>query len=253
MALPTINRQYLHPAWIQNPSLQPDTRDLVQVFSLRLDHFNDKEAARLLSAQWGRYAGCLDGNEKFQRQQLAALSLRYFVVSRLLGAAVEDVAFHDGRGKKLELARPAVTPPLYLSQSHTDRYLMLAVSPTPCGVDVENLRRPTSYPHILEKAFPPAWRADIDALPPESEEAAQRFTAYWTALEAWYKLRGTGSFPSFLRSVRDADRTAQQDPAWEETHLYPVQVDRDYWACLALVSKSVSIQFCRVESTAIPG
>lgn len=75
----------------------------------------------------------------------------------------------------------------YFSLSHSGRYAVLAVAPTPVGVDVERVRADEDCAALATLALHPAERL-LYARRPD----ARTFFALWTLKESYLKLRGTG-------------------------------------------------------------
>ena len=75
----------------------------------------------------------------------------------------------------------------YFSLSHSGRYAVLAVAPTPVGVDVERVRADEDCAALAALALHPAERL-LYARRPD----ARTFFELWTLKESYLKLRGTG-------------------------------------------------------------
>lgn len=81
---------------------------------------------------------------------------------------------------------------VHFSLSHAADVAVVAVAPTPVGVDVE----PLAAPSVAEELAPrlhPLERAEIEAAgPPGSPARAEVFTRIWVRSEAYLKAIGTG-------------------------------------------------------------
>ena len=88
----------------------------------------------------------------------------------------------------------------HFSLSHSGDYVILAVSDTPVGADIEGTTKGTMK--IARKAFPKKWVLELEKLDSVSSPDFQKeFSRYWTLYEASVKLMGCG----FAKKVSDED------------------------------------------------
>ena len=88
----------------------------------------------------------------------------------------------------------------HFSLSHSGDYVILAVSDTPVGADIEGTTKGTIK--IARKAFPKKWVLELEKLDSVSSPDFQKeFSRYWTLYEASVKLMGCG----FAKKVSDED------------------------------------------------
>ncbi len=78
---------------------------------------------------------------------------------------------------------------IYFNLSHSGEYVVLAVSDSPVGVDVEHKSK--SYEILAKRCFCEEEYKDIQAAITE-EERKHRFLEYWTMKEAYIKCIGEG-------------------------------------------------------------
>lgn len=134
------------------------------------------EAALLLPA-WRRerYARLRYGPA---RQESLGAGLLYAHALRAHGLSPEEPVRVLPAGKPVLAAREG----LFFSLSHSDRYMLCAVSDAPVGADVQRMR-PVKL--SLARRFHPAERDWLSRLPEEEREGA--FYRLWTRKEAWVK------------------------------------------------------------------
>lgn len=201
----------------------------------------------------GHLASLLNGTAKFQRQSLVTAALRYHIISKICGVPLREISFHYSPEGKPRLVHPVTICPAHISQSHTDAYALLALSTFPCGVDVEKIRHPENYPNILSKGFPRAWANNVRSMQDGSLEQARRFTAYWTALESYYKIIGTVPMRRFLREQCRDGETVCCGGGNPNCHGYHFDVDSENMACLTLSGGASEIRFFRVSPSFLEG
>ena len=79
------------------------------------------------------------------------------------------------------------TDPLHFSISHTPRHAFCALSPTPIGIDAEELDRKTNR-KLADKILSPAERQQYDASP----DKCRALLTFWVLKEAAAKRSGEG-------------------------------------------------------------
>lgn len=167
-----------------------------------------------------------------RRAHLVAHALCRHVLGGLLGVAPEALRFvRDAHGK------PAVRHPareLFFSLSHTRGLVACAASfDGPLGLDVEPIDAAPADPELLDLFLQAAPAGDAPG------DAGRAFYACWTALEAYWKARGTG-----LSTANPRLRLARQDGVLQGTlegdasgasrlFITPVDVDPGFAVALA--------------------
>jgi phosphopantetheine--protein transferase-like protein len=124
-------------------------------------------------------------NERVKREKYFVFKLLYYALERSFGL----------RGNKLELKKELYggwsCGDIYLSLSHSDGALAVAVSRAPIGVDIERVKCPRKKDlarHILnEKEL-----SEYESIPEENRE--KRLIELWTAKEAIFKSKGLDRF-----------------------------------------------------------
>lgn len=79
---------------------------------------------------------------------------------------------------------------IYVSLSHSGRWVSAAVSTAPVGVDVETASRPRDYPGMSHLCCTPDERACLNRL--DTNDLTREFLRLWTLKEAWAKREGRG-------------------------------------------------------------
>lgn len=192
------------------------------------------------------FGGLRKGSGKFHKQRLLSLALRYYIISVSFGLPPRDIRFEYSEKGKPRLASPALAHPIHFSQSHTDDFVLLALSDMPCGVDIEKMRNPKKYPHIVAKGLPADWTRALSSIQDHSAEGTRRFTAYWTALESYHKIQGSVSLRQFLRNVSGTEATLHDDATLSNYCGYHFDVDQENIACLTVAREASRIRFFQV-------
>lgn len=143
----------------------------------------------------------LHREEMVQKKVLAGIFMQYGL-SRVTGMPIRNICYSYGKQGKPELdwmniSRQDILPvrdsgsveQLDFNLSHSGKYVVLAVSDKPVGVDVERLRN--NRQNIAKRCFHKKEYEDIMAL--QSQESRdRRFLEYWTMKEAYVKRSGDG-------------------------------------------------------------
>lgn len=195
------------------------------------------------------HASCVGAEADVLRsQKLLSLAMKYFVCSACLKVPVQELRFTRTRDGKPGMLSPESSTPLYFSQSHTDAYVVMSVSDTPCGVDVERLRGPSSYPRLSQKGLPLTWSRELRNQECSAEQA-RLFTRYWTALESLYKIDGKGSLKRFVRELYGEETPSGR--GWlSGTWGAHFEVGNGHLACVTLGAKPSRLAGFRVS---LPG
>lgn len=218
------------------------------VFALKIPDCQLPEMTWLKKLNSDDRLSCLaNSGEKFHRQRLVSLALRYYVTSVIFRVPVQDISFHYSHRGKPRLVQPVTLCPVYFSQSHSDTCALLALSTFPCGVDVEKIRYPENYPNVLSRGFPRAWTSKVRSMQDGSPEQARCFTAYWTTLESYFKITGNVPMFRFLREQCRDGETLCGSGGNMNYHGYHFDVDSENMACLTLSGEASEILFFRVS------
>ena len=128
--------------------------------------------------------------------------------------SVEDFCEHNGHTsvapifvKRTSLGKPYVEGRrgVYVSVSHAERLLLVAVADCEVGIDCESLtRRVRDVNALASRFFTPAEKSLLDNTPKEQRE--EKFIAMWVLKEALVKLSGEG-----LAAITKTDSTAIPD------------------------------------------
>ena len=204
--------------------------------------------ARLLPA--GENA-CLDRIASRARRQRACIAWasRRSILARYLGCKPDEVAIvRHGRGAPTV---DASGHPLHVSLSHSEDWMLLAVSRMHrVGVDIERIDPDADVVRLARRFFPANEADELASLP-----AAERHKAFfraWTRKEAILKGVG-GGVPSRLRSV-PAGVGTQDEPVvmggsvWT---LCGLAVPEPYAATLAVDGAAPVVLHDTIESSAL--
>ena len=101
----------------------------------------------------------------------------------------------------------------YFSISHCKQGIVVAVSETPIGIDIEAIRPLNEG--LVQKAMNPQEQAQIAA----AENPAQEFIRLWTRKEAYVKMQGTGIISDMHEILQDTHALQ-----WHEI----VDIDKGY-------------------------
>lgn len=122
---------------------------------------------------------------------LAARALLRTTLSHYAGVRPQDWRFRIGPWGRPEVESPRVGGSAHCNLAHTDGLVVCVAARKPeVGVDVEPRTRRGSFIDLARRYFSAAESADIEAAP--KGERRQRFLAYWTLKEAYFKARGLG-------------------------------------------------------------
>ena len=119
------------------------------------------------------------------------------VLGRHLGVAPGELRFRREPKGRPYLCEPADGP--QFSLAHSGERMLLAVGPSPCGVDLEALSRPRRYEELARAYLGEEEREWM--LSGDAAARGRRFMQLWTAKEAVLKACGLG-ISDGLRKVR---------------------------------------------------
>jgi phosphopantetheinyl transferase len=130
-----------------------------------------------------------------RNEYVSARIIARYLAGAYLGIAPSAVVLKQTPNNKCSIIPPEPDArPLFTGWSHSNGVLLMAFSRCEIGVDVEVIRDPQHYPHVdnLLKEYL------------RKQEYAEcgnpwRFTAYWTACEALFKVSGKGTLLEMLR------------------------------------------------------
>jgi 4'-phosphopantetheinyl transferase len=169
-------------------SARPDFRSLSGIALFRLpvaaSHSFARQATALLQAQELQRAHRYHRPADYYRFLLGRAAQR-LVLGAYLGLPPAALHFEPGANKKPQLRE---APLLHYNISHAGDLVLLAVSKTEVGVDVEQLNALFTFQELLDYSFSPAEKAFIEASPiPHCA-----FYQFWTRKEAFVKATGQG-------------------------------------------------------------
>jgi|GEM_PF-2072961 len=200
-------------------------------------------------SEWGHILPCGEieslapGAECKRRALLRETSsaMRSFVCGLCLGVAPGKVRFTRSPAGKPSVLVNDKAVPIHFSQSHTNACIVTAVYDMPCGVDVERMTDPLSYPQLSRRGFPEGWIRELDATK-DKTRAVRLFTVYWTALESLFKLYGGHSLIGFLRELNLSSRDDAVQLRFEGVWGAYFEVDGEHLACLTLARRASRVR-----------
>lgn len=151
-----------------------------------------------------RYLSLLNPSEKDQyhrflrdadrHRYLITRALVRTVLSRYLPGHPADWQFTAGERGRPELVQPHAPNPLRFNLSHTQAFVILAITTThDIGVDIESTTRRCDMQNIARHFFSPTEQADLIHLEANNPELLRtHFFFIWTLKEAYIKARGQG-------------------------------------------------------------
>lgn len=134
-------------------------------------------------------------NETLKRKRILTGNFLQHVLSIETGASVRKIRFAYGQQGKPELdyegMRAAGAVPkegICFNMSHSGDYVVIAVSDSPVGIDIEH--KTGNYSAVAKRCFCDEEYMSMIALP--IEEQPRRFLELWTMKEAYIKRNGMG-------------------------------------------------------------
>ena len=140
--------------------------------------------------RWGTLLFGRSGNRAIRLSRLRGRPLARSMTGELLCRNLLSELAPDGDfyPEEDELGKPCLPgSSLYVSISHSGDCVAAAVSDTPVGIDLQELRRISDV--VLRRYFSPAERSWIDG-----GEPSERAIRLWTMKEAFGKLLGNGIY-----------------------------------------------------------
>lgn len=147
-----------------------------------------------------RLQGWLDDDERARLQRfvrpvdqqrfLVSHGLLRLILSKRLDCLPKQIRFGTTGRHKPVVIEPRQQPALHFNLSHTQAMVVVAVSASPVGVDVEWLARPIAGESLAARYFTLREFSDIQSQ--DSAHVQQQFMTYWTLKEAFLKAEGWG-------------------------------------------------------------
>jgi 4'-phosphopantetheinyl transferase len=174
--------------WSAPPdNLQPPT-DTIHLWRIKLDGAVES-MLHLLSMdeqQRARRLNSAQARDPFIRARGAMRA----ILGRYLDSPPQRLRFNYGDKGKPYLQNPSAN--VQFNLSHADKLALLAVSPAPVGIDLEQLRERKDLARVATRMFPPSIAQDLAKL--QGDALIRAFFYHWTYLESCSKCRGTGLF-----------------------------------------------------------
>jgi phosphopantetheinyl transferase len=151
----------------------------------------------------------LSSSSRFKlNERKTELGKRQFIASRAL---IQHIYMNDFNAdiysavQIIEGVTPKLegSPELYISISHSQQYVSVAISQNRIGLDIESPRRERDYQEIANKTFN-ANESEWIVSSGSNEQLKSRFFQIWTARESLYKL-------GYLKNLLDQKFDALQE------------------------------------------
>lgn len=184
--------------------------------------------------------------EDDKKRALLSFALLRLLLSRVTGKAPEKIKISracpicgkpHGKPKVLE------EEPIEVNISHSGKWVLIAIAlHTPVGIDVEKRTPDLIEDEMVKKVLSTEELREWEKLSCSEKEAA--FYRYWTRKEAILKATGEGlTVPMPGLSVSRQEMTPRLI-RWEgneekvsQIHCYPILIDPQYEACLAVIGR----------------
>lgn len=124
-------------------------------------------------------------NENVRRKRIYTGAFLQYVLADELGVSMYSLRYCYNQWGKPELEGHD----LFFNLSHSGEYVVLAISDSPVGIDVEHKTK--GYDVLAKRCFCPEEYEDIMSAGKE-EERQHCFLEYWTKKEAYIKCLGEG-------------------------------------------------------------
>lgn len=167
------------------------TDNIVDIYIINTSTVED-ETERVLPMIAPHYA------RKYEKAKVTNVKLQElcagFLLYKCLGINRDEQLTISEHGKP-SLNVQSIEKRTQFSLSHSDHYVILAVSDTPVGVDIERADRVTLP--ILKRVLPSVYYEKLEKkmFPPEigfENDDQLMYAKYWTSVEAILKATGTG-------------------------------------------------------------
>lgn len=112
------------------------------------------------------------------------------ILSHMLNVPEPSISLGFGAHGKPFLVSPEHEPPLHFNISHSGKYIVLAFSTSPIGIDIEYLDRDTKIDQMAHRFFHLTEQKLISTS--EDCNKKKQFFRIWTIKEAFLKAIGTG-------------------------------------------------------------
>lgn len=139
-----------------------------------------------------------DERQRSTRFRVASARHRFVLARTLLRRRLGDslnvnptaLVFANGERGKPHMVTPDLARPPHFNLSHSGDVVVLAVSPTEVGVDVESMREVANAERLARRFFSPAEHKIVHGL--KVADRGHAFLRIWTQKEAYLKATGLG-------------------------------------------------------------
>ncbi|HAA58637.1 MAG TPA: 4-phosphopantetheinyl transferase [Myxococcales bacterium] len=177
-----------------DPTLYPTLQDAVHLYIIQpSQHTDPKEVQGYLSllSEQERERHQRYKFDKHKHQFVLTRALIRRTLSSYMDLSPKDWRFDQNEYGRPEIAESLGLPPLRFNVSHTDGYIVCALTKElDIGVDVEGTLRVKEPMSIADRFFSPHEIQCLHDLP--EEQRRHRFFQYWTLGEAYIKAKGMG-------------------------------------------------------------
>ena len=133
---------------------------------------------------------------------------------------------------------------LHFNVSHSGEKLLIAISNTPVGIDIEQIRPRNSLASLVTQCFAPSEQNYWFDLPENEKNHA--FYDFWTRKEAVVKGVGRGIALGLNRCEIDVNQPNNflNLPISENWHTQSLKISPNYCAAIATLDTDVTLKFC---------
>ncbi len=201
------------------------------------------------------YQSFLSADEKARANRITSvLAKRNFICGRalikttlakILNCLAQNVILKATENGRLEIDSPSSK--LHFNISHSNNYIVLAVSTNPVGIDIEYIKN-RNYLEIAEYFFT---QKEFESLKKIADDIARPriFYYYWTTKEAFIKCNGATLFDkSFvLECSIDVPTKIIKHNFNQEYQLLTMHLNQDYVISIAAKESVFSEEFVEVQ------
>ena len=243
MALSTISISHLSSLkWETEETETWFNPDAIAVWRINITNFIPFLAtlkSLLSTAETEKAARCQQ--ETDQQRQIISKAVLRILLGRYLKVDPKAVQFKSGKNKKPELENNFGRN-LHFNISHSGDYILIAVSATEVGVDVEAMDASFTYKNLLSFGFNPQ---EIDFIE-SSNLPYQTFYQLWTRKESLLKATGKGLVDGL--SLVPSLNGVHQNPAEiigsaENWQVLSFQVDENHVGSVAFMPVKTALRF----------
>ncbi len=179
--------------------------------------------------------------ENDRQSRIIGRAVLKILLSRYLSVDPKEISFKLDHNKKL-LLQNIISKNLYFNVSHSEDWILIAISTNPIGVDVEKINASFTYQNLLDFSFSLEEKEYIQS----AANPHQNFYELWTRKEALLKATGKGLtdnlnwVPSLDGIHQNPKHIIGSAESWQITSF---EVDEHYWGSAAFIPIKTALRF----------